>query len=233
MQFGLWFEPERAGPNSRLAREHPDWVLTIPGRRWVAVNLGHPAVQDYFCQLLDCYIGELGIRYLRWDMNNHDLLPYWQTKDSPGRQGITQIRYLEGLHRIEDHILASHSEVILENCAGGGLRIDLASLGRRHTIWISDAIDTRVVRYHLEGLNQFLPGSGQIVSFSIPPADTRRPEFVLPDYNCQVCFGGAFGLCGRLHEWSTATRQTVRRHLDIYKQLRALRESLSLERGFQ
>jgi alpha-galactosidase len=220
MQFGLWFEPERAGPESRLAREHPDWVMTIPGRRWVAVDLGNPAAQEYFCKLLDRYIDELGIRYIRWDMNNHDLLPYWQTKDSIGRQGITQIRYLEGLHRIEEHILGVHPGVILENCAGGGLRIDLASLARRHTIWISDAINTQVVRYHMEGLNQFIPGSGQIVSLSIPAAEARKPEFVLADYNCQVCFGGAFGLSGRLHEWSTATRQTVRRHVDVYRKLR-------------
>ena len=39
-------------------------------------------------------------------MNNHDLLPYWQTKDTAGRQGITQIRYIQGLHRIEEHIPA-------------------------------------------------------------------------------------------------------------------------------
>ncbi|MCI0541004.1 MAG: alpha-galactosidase [Verrucomicrobiales bacterium] len=220
MQFGLWFEPERAGPESRLAREHPDWVMTIPGRRWVAVNLGNTAVQEYFCKLLDRYIDELGIRYIRWDMNNHDLLPYWQTKDSSGRQGITQIRYVEGLHRIEEHVAAKHPGVILENCAGGGLRIDLTSLARRHTIWISDAINTQVVRYHLEGLNQFIPGSGQVVSLSIPAAEARKPEFVLADYNCQVCFGGAFGLSGRLHEWSPATRQTVRRNVDAYKRLR-------------
>ncbi len=220
MQFGLWFEPERAGPESRLAREHPDWVMTIPGRRWVAVNLGIPAVQEYFCKLLDRYIEELGIRYIRWDMNNHDLLPYWQTKDAPGRQGITQIRYLEGLHRIEEHVVARHPGVILENCAGGGLRIDLTSLARRHTIWVSDAIHTQVVRYHLEGLNQFIPGSGQVVSLSIPADEARKAEFVLPDYNCQVCFGGAFGLSGRLHEWSPATRQTARRNVDAYKRLR-------------
>jgi alpha-galactosidase len=220
MQFGLWFEPERAGPDSRLAREHPDWIMSIPGRRWVMVDLGNPAVQEYFCKLFDRYINELGLRYIRWDMNNHDLRPYWQTKDSPGRRGITQIRHIEGMHRIEEHILRKHPEVILENCAGGGTRIDLTGVARRHTIWVSDSIDTQFVRYHLEGLSHFLPGSGQVVTLSIPAAEARKAEFVLADYNCQVCFAGAFGLCGRLNEWSPATCQTVRKNVDVYKQVR-------------
>jgi alpha-galactosidase len=26
MKLGLWFEPERVAANTRLAREHPQWV---------------------------------------------------------------------------------------------------------------------------------------------------------------------------------------------------------------
>ena len=93
MQFGLWFEPERAGPQSRLAREHSDWVLPMRDNPWLTVNLGMAAAQEYFVQLLDRSIRELGIRFLRWGMNNHDILSSWQTNDPPGRQGITQIRH--------------------------------------------------------------------------------------------------------------------------------------------
>jgi len=35
-----------------------------------------------------------------------------------------------------------------------------------------------------------------------------------------VCVGGAFGLSGRIHEWSPAARQTVRKNVDIFKGLR-------------
>ena len=40
-------------------------MLTVPGRRWVVVDLGRTAVQEYFCQLFDRYIDELDIRYMR------------------------------------------------------------------------------------------------------------------------------------------------------------------------
>jgi alpha-galactosidase len=223
MQFGLWFEPERCGPQSQLAREHPDWVSYIPGRKWGLVDLGNQAAQDYFCKTFDRYITEYGIRYIRWDMN-HDLdflLRYWATRDAPGRVGMAQIRHVEGLHRIEEYLRRRHPEVILESCAGGGNRIDLSTLALRHTIWVSDmGTDPHIVRFHLEGLNQFIPGAGQVIGVPLAPQLVRQPGFVLPDMTCQVCFAGAMGLYGRLHEWPPAVRETVRRHVDVYKTLR-------------
>ena len=32
IKFGIWFEPEMISPDSDLYREHPDWVISIPGR---------------------------------------------------------------------------------------------------------------------------------------------------------------------------------------------------------
>jgi alpha-galactosidase len=221
MRFGLWFEPERSGPNSWLAREHPDWVIATEKRKWLVVDLGRPAVQEYFCKLFDRYIDELGIGYIRWDMNHHDLLPYWQVRDTPGRRGLAQIRYVEGLHRIEDHIRRNHPDVILESCTGGGNRIDLTTLQRRHTIWVSDQNNNPPsTLFHLTGLNQFIPAHAQGVSLAISADAARQSGFVLADFHSQVCFGGAFGLRGRLHEWSPATRGNVRKHVDVFKRLR-------------
>lgn len=31
MQFGLWVEPEGVSPDSALHRDHPDWILGVPG----------------------------------------------------------------------------------------------------------------------------------------------------------------------------------------------------------
>ena len=33
LKFGLWIEPEMVSENSDLYREHPDWVMSIPGRK--------------------------------------------------------------------------------------------------------------------------------------------------------------------------------------------------------
>jgi alpha-galactosidase len=221
MQFGLWFEPERAGPESLLAKQHPDWMTYVPKRKWALVDFSKPEVQEYFCRVLDRYIGELGLRYIRWDCNTEDFSPYWALRDTPDRKGISEIRHLEGLHRVEDYIRQRYPGVIFESCAGGGNRIDLATLERRHTIWISDqTMDAQLVRFHLEGLNHFLPGSGQGVAFAPRPNTYRQPGFVFPDIAWQACFGGAFGAAGRLHEWPVTMREQAHRHYSVFKQLR-------------
>ena len=221
MQFGLWFEAERAGPESLLAKEHPDWLAFVPKRKWALVDFGKPEVQEYFCRILDRYIQELDLRYIRWDCNTEDFSAYWTLRDTPDRKGISEIRHLEGLHRVEDHVRQRHPGVIFESCAGGGHRIDLATLERRHTIWISDqTMDASLVRFHLEGLNSFIPGSGQGVAFAPRPNTYRQPGFVFPELAWQSCFGGAFGAAGRLHEWPATMREQARKHYAVFKQLR-------------
>src|SRR6266576_3250119 len=32
LDLGLWVEPEMINPDSDLYRQHPDWVITFPGR---------------------------------------------------------------------------------------------------------------------------------------------------------------------------------------------------------
>ena len=220
MQMGLWFEPERVGPQSLLAKQHPDWVTYIPTRKWGTVDFGNPQVPEFFCGILDRYIKQLGLRYIRWDCNQGELLAYWAARDTAGRQGISQIRHLEGLHRVEDWVRQKHPEVILENCAGGGLRIDLDSLQRRHTIWISDEkTHPDIVRFHLEGLNLFLPGNCQMVAFATKAGGFLSPE-TSADIAFQDCFGGAFGARGRLHEWPQAMKDQANKHTAVFKKIR-------------
>lgn len=223
MQFGLWFEPERVGPGSLLAKTHPDWIIWQPERKWWKwgmVYFGKPEVQEYFCKVLDRFIEELGLRYIRWDHNNN-LMWYCDSQDAPDRRGISQVRHLEGVHRVEEWVQQHHPDVILESCAGGGQRIDLLTLKHRHTIWISDRTeDPHIVRFHLEGLNHFVPGNAQAVAFAPPPASYRKPGFTFPDIAFQSHFGGAFGSGGRLHEWPASMKSQARKHFDTYKKIR-------------
>jgi len=221
MQFGLWFEPERSGPHSLLAQKHPDWVIRPPKGKWWLVDFGRPEVQDYFCQIFDRYIRELDLRYVRWDCNiEPGPLPFLASQEAADRRGLGSIRYAEGLQRVEEYLRRRHPQVVLESCAGGGRRIDLATLQRRHTIWISDqTMNADIVRFHLEGLNHFLPGSGLMVGLTPSAAVFGRRE-PLPDLVYQSYFGGAFGVAGRIHEWPEPMVRQMRRHVEVFKQLR-------------
>lgn len=45
MKFGLWIEPEMTNMDSDLYRNHPDWILHVPGRH--SSECRHQYVLDY------------------------------------------------------------------------------------------------------------------------------------------------------------------------------------------
>ena len=218
MGFGMWFEPERVDKRSRLAHEHPEWVTWLPGQDRGILDLGNPQVQEYVIHMLDRYITETDMRFLRWDAN-HPLLPYWTAKDTPDRRGISQIRHIEGLYRISDWILQHHPKLRFEGCASGGQRIDLELARRRHQFWMSDQkVDPHNVRYQTQGFHYFLPGNYAGSSFCLPAPGQRKYDF--PDIAFQSYFGSTFGVVGKLDEWPESMRAQTRKHLAVYKSLR-------------
>lgn len=217
LKFGLWFEPERVAKGSLLMRQHPDWVIWPPNRRFGLLDYGRPEVREWVCTMLDRYIRELGIRYIRHD-SNIDPLPYSEFADEPGRRGIHQIRHFEGLYRVLDWIRERHPETVLEGCASGGRRIDLESARRFHTFWISDhTADPHNVRFHLAGLNYFLPASYQYVCYTLP-LDGQKDFEPLP-FGFQSFFAGSLGTGGRVDQWPETMKAQARGHVQAHKRL--------------
>mgnify|MGYP000868589028 CR=1 FL=1 len=218
LKFGLWFEPERVAKGSLLARQHPDWVLWLPNQNYGVLDYGRSEVQRWVCALFDRYIREFGIRYIRHD-SNIGPLAYWDAADKPDRRGMHQIRHMEGLYRVLDWIRERHPETVLEGCASGGRRIDLESARRFHTFWISDhTADPHNVRFHLAGLNHFLPGSYQYVCYTLPLPSQK--DFQPLPVGFQSMFGGAFGTGGRIDLWPQAMKAQAKKHVEVHKKLR-------------
>jgi alpha-galactosidase len=137
MKFVVWFEPERVNPNSRIARERPEWVLHATGKRDGLFNLGNPEARAWLTDYLTKCIAEAGIDVYRNDFNI-DPLPFWQAADETDRQGITEIRYIEGLYAMWDALLQRRPGLWIDNCASGGRRIDLETTSRSLPLWRSD-----------------------------------------------------------------------------------------------
>ena len=136
MKFVVWFEPERVSLNSRIAKEHKDWVLRA-GKGDGLFNLGDPAARKWLTDHLSKCIGDWGIDVYRNDFNI-DPLPFWRAADKPDRQGIAEIRYVEGLYTMWDELLRRHPHLFIDTCASGGRRIDLEIISRSLPLWRSD-----------------------------------------------------------------------------------------------
>jgi alpha-galactosidase len=144
-KFLLWFDPERVYKNSEVYREHPEWLLkskeVIPG--WCGrndnflFNMGNPDARKWVTDLISKKITEYGVDVFREDFNI-DPLAYWRDSDTPDRQGITELKYIEGFYAFWDELLKRHPGLIIDNCASGGRRIDLETMQRSVPLWRSD-----------------------------------------------------------------------------------------------
>ncbi|HOS94556.1 MAG TPA: alpha-galactosidase, partial [Armatimonadota bacterium] len=132
MQFCLWFEPERVARASQIAREHPELCIDL-GQGDLLYDLGNPEALAFMTDLLSKAISDYGVDIYREDFNI-DPLPFWQRADAPDRQGITEIRFVEGLYALWDSLVARHPGLIIDNCASGGRRIDLETVSRSYAL---------------------------------------------------------------------------------------------------
>ncbi|NLH15040.1 MAG: hypothetical protein GX455_00530 [Phycisphaerae bacterium] len=135
LQFLLWFEPERVAPGTQIAREHPEFVLG--GKDGGLFKLNDPAARKWLTELLSQRITEYGLDVYRNDFNM-DPLSYWRQADTADRQGITEIRYVEGHYAMWDELRARHPGLWIDDCSSGGRRIDLETLSRSVPLWRSD-----------------------------------------------------------------------------------------------
>ncbi len=135
LRFVVWFEPERVAPGTLVAREHPDFVFG--GDKGGLFRLDDPVARRWLTDLLSARITEYAIDVYRNDFNI-DPLPYWRENDAPDRQGMTEIRYVEGHYALWDELRARHPGLLIDNCASGGRRIDLETCMRSVPLWRSD-----------------------------------------------------------------------------------------------
>ena len=159
--YGLWFEPERVVAGTDLHKTHPDWLLrsTDKDQDTYLLNFGRPEVQEYFFNIVKGFMELPGFRFYRQDFNM-DPLPYWRHSDAPDRQGITEMKYIEGLYAYWDRIATAWPDSIREECASGGNRIDLETVMRMHLHQKTDYwFDNEADQGSLWGLSQYLPNN--------------------------------------------------------------------------
>ncbi|MDD6262813.1 MAG: alpha-galactosidase [Clostridiales bacterium] len=165
MQFVLWFEPERIFRGSDLFGREEFLLMTDPGSDTRLFNLADGEARRWLTETLVAMIRGNGIDVYRQDFNM-DPLPYWRANDEPGRRGITEMKYVEGLYRLWDDLLSACPGLWIDNCSSGGRRLDFETASRSITLWRSDTgcfaedEERRVTVWNnnqILGLSEYLP----------------------------------------------------------------------------
>jgi len=174
LKFLVWFEPERVNPNSRIAHDHPEFVLGRKnGKSGDGLfNLGDPAAHGWLTNHLSKCIGDWGIDIYRTDFNIAPL-PFWQEADEPDRQGTTENHYVTGLYTMWDELRQRHPRLLFDDCASGGRRIDLETMSRSYALSRSDSVAVKAAtpawdQAQTAGLSLFVPVHATLSTCGMP-----------------------------------------------------------------
>ncbi len=180
IKFLLWMWPNRAMKGLEIGAEHPEWVL--PGE---AVDHGIPEINEWFKTYYAKIVSDYGLDIFRQDGN-----PVYPA-DQPDRQGINQIRHFTGFYEFWDYLLQQHPHLIIDNCSGGGRKIDLETTRRSISLWRSDYqvpndFDPIGMQGQTYGLSFWVPLSGGC-SARTNPAEQTDPYYFRSGYSAALC----------------------------------------------
>lgn len=157
--------PERVSAGSMIHREHPEWLIKPENHTSYLFDFSNEEARSWMTNYICNFIEKEGIDYYRQDFN-FDPAPYWDLTDKPNRIGITENKHIQGLYHFWDSLLERFPNLLIDNCAGGGRRIDLETISRSAPLWRTDYQYGEPIgkQCHTYALNFYIPIHGTGVS---------------------------------------------------------------------
>lgn len=226
MKFGLWFEPEMVNKDSNLYREHPDWILSTPGRHishgrnQYILDFSRAEVVDAIYGQMEKILEDAPISYIKWDMNRCMSEVYSHTA-SAADQGKVMHQYILGVYRLYEKLTGRFPEILFESCASGGSRFDPGLLYYAPQAWTSDDTDA-VERCKIQyGTSLVYPVSsmGSHVS-AVPNHQVLRNTSL--KMRADVAYFGTFGYELNPNSLTEAEREAIKKQTAFMKEHRSL-----------
>ncbi|MGV8095435.1 MAG: alpha-galactosidase [Mangrovibacterium sp.] len=225
LKFGLWVEIENVGADSKILKDHPDWVYTCNGnmvtdKRRTALNLNKPEVRQWMKSELSRLVKTYNLDWIKIDYNL-----------SPGNcfddEGLTMkgtIHYNNVLiyYNILDELRAENPNLIIENCASGGRRFDTGIMQHTHTGWVSDEVDPLPslalgyganTQFSSEVCNHWMVGDKSRDGKIDTTCTADWFKFLL-----RVPMNGQFGISSRVYEWTQSMIDQAADQIKMYKE---------------
>ena len=234
MRFGIWVEPERVDLRTATTGTwRPEWLVrrdgTFAGPEWPRdtetawLCFGHPETRAWAEQWIGDLVEALDLAWLKWDSN------FWAVctaEDHGHGPGDGEAAQLAGVHQVLDALRQRFPDLVIENCAGGGTRMDFEMARHTHVAWVNDASEpAHRVRFHLQGASYLFPPAtlnSWVAESNLENLNGRDlPEPVLT----AIVRGrmlGALGFSCRTVEWSAETVRVVAAAVGEYKTFRHL-----------
>ncbi len=231
MKFGLWVEPERVdlryvGMDKEIKPEwFPQWMqmpTAFPNDQALTMQicLGNRAAREWVKGWLSRLIRDYNLDWLKWDNNTPAAC------DVPGEPGDQNYFHYQGLYEVLDYLRTEFPNVIIENCAAGGNRMDYAMMRRTDIAWLSDETDPSYrVRNHVIGASYAFPAeylnSWIVESYFEHFGDVEeKPDLLRAWLRSRML--GAFGISREIGDLTPEVRDAIQDEIKRYKETRTI-----------
>lgn len=226
MQFGLWIEPEMVNNQTKLMKEHPDFLMGDPsrkishGRNQYVLDFSRDDVVQHIFDQLTLVLDDSHVDYIKWDMNKNITEAY--SRQLPDdQQGEVFHRYILGVYKLYDMLTTRYPNILIESCASGGGRFDLGMMYYAPQAWTSDNTDA-VERLKIQhGTSMIFPlvTMGSHVS-AIPNHQVARMTSLKT--RGDVAYFGTFGYELDVTQMSSAEKNEMTEQIKYFKNMRRL-----------
>ncbi len=215
MKPGLWLEIELAGVKSPLVNKPDNWFFVRHGKH---INEGgryfldfrNPEVRQYANEVVNRLVKEYGVEYIKRDYNCSALFGTELNTSSAGQGMLENTR---AIYNWIDSVHICYPNLVLENCSGGGMRMDYEALSRHQIQSSSDQGDYKKYPSIIVGeLAAVLPE--QLAAWAYPVASSSAKEAAFNMVSAMLC---RIHLSGELDKLNPAAMTQVVNGISVYK----------------
>jgi alpha-galactosidase len=234
MQFGVWVEPERVdlatvgqsgmADESFLARQHDAYE---PGRpngeaRDGQICLAYPPAREWVRNKLFAFLDGVGPDNLKWDVNR------WVhcTRTDHGHPvDGGNYEHVRALYELLAEVRTRYPAMSVENCAGGGHRMDFGIARLTDTAWMDDrSAPSAHVRRNLNGLLALFPAS-YLFSYVMPHSSEPLQGAVDLPLTVRSRMPGVVGLAALLDGLTEGELNVLHQEFELAKRLRGVQHN--------
>jgi alpha-galactosidase len=143
---GIWCEIEAVGKDAKLNDTHGHIIAKRDGKSLGYVCFGSEEGRAWAMSVVDQILGEYGAKWIKFDFNL-DPAPGCNAQGHGHGPGDGLYAHYVGYYRLLEEIHKKYPDVVIENCASGGLRDDIKIASLTHWSHLSDPDYTE---FHLQ-----------------------------------------------------------------------------------
>ena len=183
------------------------------------LNLARPDVKAYILGVLDKILNENDVAFLKWDYNRNWSEPGWDQLPPAEQKRASTLNTRNFYDLLACRAQAPrHPKLEIEDCSGGGGRVDLGILKYDDEVWISDNTDPFDRLTMQDGFSYAYTPQVMMAWVTASPHWLNKRTTSL-EYRFLSSMQGSLGIGADITKWTPTETATAKRLIAAYKQM--------------